>query len=54
MFGGCIVSCGVGVGFSWVIGLLGFYGVGFDRVVGGCVLFVIRWVFDAEWGSCDL
>lgn len=30
-------------------------GVGFDRVVGGCVLFVIIcWVFDAEWGSCDL
>lgn len=36
---GCIVSCGVGRGFSWVIGWwLGFYGVGFDRVVGGCLV----------------
>lgn len=36
-----------------VVGLAGFLW-GLDRVVGGCVLFVIRWVFDAEWGSCDL
>lgn len=29
---GRIVSCGVGRGFSWVIGLAGFLWVGFDRL----------------------